>query len=145
MRLFENRSVLFPAVFNNIFTEGGTEMSNYENFSIPAVNIRENFANFVIELAVPGLKKQNFVIDVEKNILKISTNFTKDDEQTKHNAEPTNYSHLEFNYRSFKRQFILPSFVNSDLISATYEDGILLITIPMQEEQKRSKRMVEIS
>ncbi|MBZ0326008.1 MAG: Hsp20/alpha crystallin family protein [Altibacter sp.] len=145
MKLVKRNNVWFPTIFDDIFNENRLDVPNYENFSIPAVNIKENLANFALELAVPGLKKEDFTIEVDENVLKISAEVKNEKEDAKKVDEHTKVTRKEFNYSSFKRSFTLPETVEVDSINATYNNGLLLITIPKKEEQKEIKRMVEIS
>ena len=82
-------------------------------------------------MAVPGFKKSDFVIDVEDEILSISMEVKKEDEQ-----KEENYSRKEYEYSSFKRSFTLPETVEDEKIEAAYTDGILSISIPKKEEAK---------
>lgn len=102
-----------------------------ERSTAPAVNVKEEKNNFLIELAAPGLNKKDFSIDVNNNVLTISHN--KKEEDTK---EEENYVRREFYYSTFRRSFTLPESVMSDKIEATHKDGILEIKIPKKEEAK---------
>jgi HSP20 family protein len=109
--------------------------------SIPAVNIVEGNDEFVIELAVPGLDKKDFKIDLENNQLTISSE--KEDK-----SENTNERMVrkEFRYSSFSRSFTLPETVENDKIKAKHKDGILYVTIPKKEVAKvKPARNIEIS
>jgi HSP20 family protein len=142
MKVVKRNTGWFPSVFDEFFTDNRLDVPNYENFSIPAVNIQENLTNFVIELAAPGLKKENFAIEVEENVLKVSSKVA-----SKSESEDTEkkFTRKEFSFRNFSRTFTLPETVDVENIAASYEDGILLVTIPKKEEQKALKKMVEIS
>jgi len=133
-----------PTIFDHLFLENRLDVPNYENFSIPKVNISENFTNFVVNLVIPGLKKSDFSIEVEENTLKVSAKITTEKEQTetKHTIK---YTRREFNYNNFSRSFVLPETVDVEDIKATYENGILSISLPKLEEKKELKKMVEIS
>ncbi|WOD42408.1 Hsp20/alpha crystallin family protein [Hwangdonia lutea] len=121
-----------PSVFNSNFNTG---------ISLPKVNIKETADDFVVEMAVPGLKKSDFQIDLENQVLSISTE-TK--EENEHKEE--NYTRREFGYSSFKRTFTLPESVNEDKIDARYNDGILSILLPKKEEAKQKPpRTIKIS
>ncbi len=102
-----------------------------ERSTAPAVNVKEEKNNFLIELAAPGLNKKDFSIDVNNNVLTISHN--KKEEEKK---EEDNYVRREFYYSTFRRSFTLPESVMSDKIEATQKDGILEIKIPKKEETK---------
>jgi HSP20 family protein len=96
---------------------------------VPAVNILETENEFILEVAAPGLRKENFNLHVEQKRLSISAQA----EETKQEGK---YARREFGYHSFKRVFALPDFVNIDAIQASYEDGILRISIAKREEVK---------
>lgn len=121
-----------PSVFTSNFNTGIT---------LPKVNIKENGEAFMVEMAVPGLKKSDFHINLDNEILSISTE-TK--EESEHKEE--NYTRREFGYSSFKRTFNLPESVNDEKINANYENGILSILLPKKEEAKQKPaRSIKIS
>tara|TARA_R100001369_G_scaffold81213_1_gene112133 strand:+ start:7863 stop:8297 length:435 start_codon:yes stop_codon:yes gene_type:complete len=144
MNLVRRNNNWFPSLLDELFTENRLDTPNYENFSIPAVNIQEKNTNFVVQLAVPGLSKENFNIEVEDDILKISAEVTSENEENTTEDE-TKFTRKEFNFKSFKRSFTLPENINVENVNASYENGVLEITLPKKEEEKVLKRMVEIS
>jgi len=99
--------------------------------STPAVNIVEEKDDFRIEVAAPGLEKKDFVVNLENNVLTISS-----EKESKSEEKDGKVMLREFSYTSFKRSFTLPNTVDGDKISATHKDGILYITIPVREEAK---------
>jgi HSP20 family protein len=100
--------------------------------NLPAVNIRENSDALMIEVAVPGLKRKDFTVEVNDNVLTISAH--REDSQEKTHG---NYTRKEFSYHSFKRSFVLPEKgVSGEGISAKYVDGILRISIPKTDNAK---------
>ena len=101
--------------------------------SHPAVNIAEKENEFTVELAAPGYKKEDFKIDVDGNVLTISSE--KEEEKKE---EESNYTRREYNYSSFSRSFTLPEDVNKDAIDARYQEGVLNIALPRKEEAKRA-------
>ncbi|HLI93488.1 MAG TPA: Hsp20/alpha crystallin family protein, partial [Puia sp.] len=108
--------------------------------SVPAVNIAEQKDHYVVSLAAPGMKKDDFKIDIDGNTLTISA----ETEETKEEKEDK-YTRKEFNYSSFSRSFSLPDWVNKDKIDATYENGLLKLTLPKTEEaRKLSTRHVSV-
>lgn len=143
MKTVTRNNGFFPSIFDEFFPENKLDVSNYETFSIPSVNIKENFTTFDIDLAVPGLKKENFDIELLKNVLTVSSKAIESTNEVE--KEDVKFSLKEFNYGSFKRTFALPETVNIEDIKAAYKDGILNISIPKKEEAKNIKRMVEIS
>ncbi len=134
----------FSSWFDNFFDNNlGTEfLSNFNTgITLPAVNIKETNEAFVLELAIPGMKKSDFIIDVENKILSISSEVKNEVEE-----ENENYTRREFGYSSFKRTFTLPDSVESDKVKATYKDGILMVTLPKREEAKQKPpKRIEIS
>lgn len=142
MKVVKRNTGWFPSIFDEFFTENRLDVPNYENFSIPAVNIQENLTNFVIELAAPGLTKEKFAIEVEENVLKVSSEVTSNSETEDKDQK---FTRREFSFRNFTRSFTLPETVDVENITASYKDGILYITVPKKEEQKALKKMVEIS
>ena len=123
---------LVPSVFTSNFNTGIT---------LPKVNIKETANDFAVEMAVPGLKKSDFQIDIDNQVLSISTETKEDNE---HKEE--NYTRREFGYSSFKRTFTLPESVNADKINASYNEGILSILLPKKEEAKQKPaRSIKIS
>lgn len=137
---FPNWSNLFDDIFNrdlpSVFT------SNFNNgFTLPKVNIKETADDFIVEMAVPGLKKSDFNIDIDNQVLSISTETTEENEQ-----QEENYTRREFGYSSFKRTFTLPESVDDEKINATYNEGILNIRLPKKEEAKQKPaRSIKIS
>ena len=134
----------FSSWFDNFFENSlGTEfLSNFNTgITLPAVNIKETSDEFVLELAIPGMKKSDFTIDVENKILSIASEVKHEDEETK-----DHYTKREFGYSSFKRTFTLPDSVESDKVKASYKDGVLMITLPKREEAKQKPpKRIEIS
>jgi len=136
---------LFPSLFDNFFSRDLMDWNN-SNFSntnttLPAVNIRENDQEFIIEVAAPGMNKKDFNISLDNNQLNISSESTNETENNE-----GSYSRREFSYQSFSRSFRLPvSLIDGDKISAKYEEGILFIHLPKKEEAKpKPSRMISI-
>ena len=106
---------------------------NSRNFSdvgstLPSVNVEETDSEFKIELAAPGLKKEDFKVKLDHHVLTISSEKSAEKEEKRENG---NYARREFNYSSFLRSFTLPEeSVEDGQIDAKYHDGILKITIP---------------
>lgn len=132
-------SNLFPA-FNSLwdnFFQKGLELGT----SIPAMNTSETEKEYQVEIAVPGLKKDDFKINLEHNILSISSE-TKTETEEKDGEKVTK---REFNYSSFQRSFSLPENVDKDQISAEYINGILKLHIPKTSPtQVEKKKQIEI-
>lgn len=118
--------------------------SNFSNSgsSIPAVNIRESQDSFEVEMAVPGMSKKDFRIELDNNLLTISSERKSENEH----KEGERYTKREFSYQSFQRSFTLPKdVVDADKIKAKYEDGMLRLSIPKKEEAKpRPPKQIDI-
>ena len=135
--LKNNANPFFNEVFDSLLKDSyiGDKLVN----RIPAVNIAENENEFNIELAVPGLKKEDLKINLDKNILTVSA-----DKKTEANAETKKYSKREFSYNSFVRSFTLPDSVDHSKIEADYTDGILNLTVAKREEAKFQTREIAV-
>ncbi len=107
---------------------------------VPSANIKETENEYKVELAAPGLSKEDFHLNVENNMLSIHV----DKEQEKEEKEE-GYTRREYNYKSFVRTFNLPESVASDKIEAKYENGILNLTLPKKEEAKKGSQKREIA
>ncbi len=105
----------------------------------PAVNIAETENEFEVELAVPGLKKEDFKINLEKNVLTVSA-----EKKAEEVNETKKYSKREYSYNSFTRSFTLPQSADQNKIEADYTDGILKLTIAKKEEAKIVTREITI-
>jgi HSP20 family protein len=112
-----------------------------KRFSDPAANIIENSDSFHLEIAAPGMVKDDFKINLENNILTISV-----DVEDQKREEGRNYSRKEFYYGSFSRSFTLPKTIDLENIKADYESGILKIALPKKDEAKvEIKKEIKIS
>ncbi|WP_339756730.1 Hsp20/alpha crystallin family protein [Algoriphagus aquimarinus] len=115
-----------------------------ESSTLPSVNIAETGNDFRVEMAVPGMQKENFKVELDNNTLTIQAAVSENSEDT--TRENVNYARKEFSYRSFKRSFYLPNTVESDNIEAKYQDGILKLIIPKREEAKQKPvKTIQIS
>ena len=136
----DNGNALMPGVndiFESIFND--TFFNDRMVSRVPAVNVSETEAGYHIELAAPGLKKEDFKLDLERNVLNISVEQTPDRQDNQ-----KNYSKREYSYSSFVRSFTLPESADDSAIGAAYTDGILRIEIPKREEAKAVRRQIEI-
>ena len=133
------RTDLHPSFVTNFFNpwnewfDGGFERS----LSIPAVNIVENEKNFTIALAVPGMKKEDFKIDVDGDMITISA-------EKEEKMEDEKYNRREYNYTSFSRSFTMPDDVMKDKIEARYEDGVLRLMLPKKEGAKVAAKTIAV-
>ncbi|MFW5820399.1 MAG: Hsp20/alpha crystallin family protein [Bacteroidota bacterium] len=136
-RLSDSMFPSFPSFIDRFF-EGDLMDWNNRNFAgtnstLPAVNVKENDNEFQIEVAAPGMKKEDFKLNFDNGRLTISSERT-DEKQEKDGDKVTR---REFSYQSFQRSFNVPEeMVNADKISAKYKDGILHISLPKTEEVK---------
>lgn len=109
--------------------------------TMPAVNIKEGEKSFTLELAVPGMNKNDLKINVENDVLTVSS-----ESKNEVNEEKEGYKRKEFSYTSFCRSFYLPENVKIEDIKAVYKDGILNVEIPKEKEEKLTKnREIKIS
>ncbi len=136
----------FPSLIDGLFSRDLMDWSN-SNFSLtnttlPAVNIKETNDEFQIEMAAPGMSKKDFKINLEDNIMTISS-----EKKSKEESDEEGYKRKEFSYQSFQRSFTIDeTLVNGEAIAARYADGILYITLPKREEMKpRPPREIKIS
>jgi HSP20 family protein len=133
-----NNSSLLPGfndVFDSIFND--TFFNDRMVTRVPAANISETEDHFHVELAAPGLKKEDFKINLDRNVLNISVEQRNEEVQK-------NYSKREYSYSSFVRSFTLPESANAENIEAAYTDGVLKIDIAKREEAKTIRRQIEI-
>ena len=150
MSIVKRNSHLFPdmpTLFNDFFSRDlwnwGLGNNSTTNTTIPAVNVREDNDNFYVEVAAPGMKKEDFNVELDGTTLTIRSE-RKDEREEK---EGERYNRKEFSYQSFQRVFELPAHeVDAEHIEARYEHGMLHLTIPKKEEAKqRPPRMIQIS
>jgi len=125
----------FSDFFDKEFADWANSNYSLTNTTIPAVNIKETKDDFLVTMAVPGMSKKDFKIDLTDNVLTISSE-KKDEKEEKDEY----YTKQEYSYQSFSRAFTLPKdVVDDDKITAKYENGELLLTIPKKEEAKTKK------
>ena len=133
---------VIPSIFDDLFDDDffRVPVAFTRGNLFPAVNISENDVNFVVEMAVPGLKREDIKVNLEKGLLTIS--FEKKEEH----EEKQNYTRREFVYQSFKRSFSIPEDkIDVEKISGDYKDGVLKITLPKKNHEIVSTtRTIEI-
>ena len=143
----KNRNSLdaIPALFDDFL---GRELFNWANTNyssthttIPMVNIKESTENFEVEVAAPGMDKKDFKIQLDNNVLTIASQ-KENEEQTHQDG----YNRREFSYQSFQRSFMLPKdVVDQEGIRASYDNGLLHLSIPKKEEAKdKGPRLIEV-
>lgn len=141
----ERKSLGLQSIFDDLF--------NNESFNIPkasvgnttpAVNIRENENGFFLDFAMPGIDKDEVIIELENDLLTVSSE-KKSETESESKTETGNFTRREFHYNSFKRSFILPETIDSSKIKANHKNGVLNIEIPKKEEAKpKPARKIEI-
>jgi HSP20 family protein len=136
MTLARRTENFLPSLFDRFFRNDLTDW-NLSNFSsadtsLPAVNVKETDDDYIIEVAAPGMNKKDFKVNLQNNVLTISSEKKEEKDESE-----DNYTRREFCYQSFQRSFTVPgSDVDSDKINATYNNGILSIKLPKREEIK---------
>lgn len=140
------RDSWLPSVFDDMFNSDwfdNVPTLNRIGTSVPAVNIKEKEDSYVVEVAAPGMTRDDFKLELHNDVLTISSEKRSEDE-TK--DEKGAFTRREFSYSSFRRSFSLPKTVDTAKIAANYKDGVLAIDLPKHEEAKdQSRRMIEIS
>lgn len=133
-----------PSVFDDFFKPWNEWFDNgglYRKLmKIPSVNVTEGKDSYTVSLAAPGMKKNDFKIDINGDMLSISS----EKEESKEEKEKK-YTRKEYSYSSFSRSFTLPDNVTKDKIEATYEDGVLNLKLPKTEESKKATAIQHIS
>ena len=137
-----------PSLLNDFFTDDwfNSSLANWTTAgsSLPAVNVRETNDDFMIDVAAPGMKREDFKVELDNNILTISSELEDKQEEKDKNGT---YTRREFSYQSFQRSFSLPeNKVDGGKISAKYTDGILHVIVPKREEAKvKPARQIAVS
>ena len=126
----------YPSLFDRFFENDLFDWSNRNysntNTTLPSVNIKESNDDFEVEVAAPGFTKNDFKIELNHDLLTISSEKEIENET----KEGQQFSLREFSYQSFSRSFTLPNSADSEKIGAKYENGILRIIIPKKEEAR---------
>ena len=135
-----------PNLFDDFFTrdlfDWGSSNISSTGTTVPAVNIKETADFFEVEVAAPGMKKEDFKVELNNNMLTISS-----ERKEEYEDKNERYNRKEFSYQSFQRSFQLSKeAVDADNIQAKYEHGVLRLTIPKREEIKQKPaRLINIS
>ena len=129
-----------PEVFDDFFN---TNLMPRANATAPAINVIENDKQYVVELAAPGLKKEDFVVNVnEDGNLTIKMEQKSD---VKSEDEKAHYLRREFSYSKYEQTLLLPDDVNREAISAKVNDGVLTVDLPkVQKEEQKLVRAIEV-
>ena len=139
--LVKSNGTLFPAIpslfedfFNRDWLDSSLATWRDSGATLPAVNVMETNDDFRIEVAAPGMKRGDFKVELDNNVLTISSHR---EEKSEGKDPDGNYTRREFSYQSFQRSFSLPeNRVMGDKITARYVDGILYVTVPKSEDAK---------
>lgn len=146
-----NLTNTFPSLIDDFFTKDLFDWSN-SNFSntgttVPAVNVKETAESFEVEVAAPGMKKEDFKIELNNNVLTISAEHKQENELENTEKSNQRFTRKEFSYQSFQRSFQLSrEAVDADKIQAKYENGVLQLMIPKREEVKQKpSKLIDVS
>jgi HSP20 family protein len=148
LKIMEDKTMLptisrrtYSPFLSNLFDDDFFPVLTSRTSSMPAVNIKEDEKNYTLELAIPGMDKKDLKIDINEDVLTISSETKNESEE-----EKDGYKRKEFSYSSFCRSFYIPENVNRDKIGASYKDGILNIELPkMEEEKSKITKTIKIS
>ncbi|HBG40733.1 MAG TPA: heat-shock protein [Porphyromonadaceae bacterium] len=140
MALIRRTNSWLPSIFNDFF---GNEWMESRSLSSPAINIQESDKGFSVEVAVPGMTKQdcNVTIDEDNNLLISVEKKTENEEKDKDGV----YLRREFSYSQFQRRMLLPDNIEKDHIAAKVEDGVLKIEIPKSKEEEKASKVKQIA
>jgi HSP20 family protein len=142
VRFSNQYPTLFDRFFDNDLFDWSSHNFSSTNTTLPSVNIKESIDNFEVEMAAPGFTRNDFKIELKHDLLTISSekeieNEVKDGQQ---------FKKREFSYQSFSRSFTLPNTIDSEKISAKYDNGLLKVVIPKKEEAKpKPAKTIEIN
>lgn len=142
-----NSSNWLPSVFNELFNDNFM-MPRTVSSTSPAINVIENKNSYVVELAAPGMTREDFKVKLneDKNLeIEIEKKVAETNEDTK--TETGRYLRREFSYTKYRQTLILPEDVKHEEITAQVENGVLTITVPriLPEEIKREVKEITIA
>ena len=141
MNLIRKQNPFFPSLVDELLNQDRRVRTSSISSTTPAVNLIEQDTQFLIELAAPGNKKEDFEIEIEDGILSISS--SNEEENT---SEKETFTRHEFSYNSFRRSFTIPESVDVSSIEATYNEGVLLIKLlKLEEALPQPKKLITIS
>lgn len=147
MTLARRTNMFLPSFWDNFLSKDlmdwGSSNFSTTDTTLPAVNVKESDESFEIEVAAPGMNKEDFKVNLENNVLSISS----EKREERKDEEKGRYTRREFSYQSFQRSFTIPeNLVEGDKIAAKYCDGVLCIHLPKKEELKpKPAREIQIS
>ena len=129
-----------PTLLDELFDDRWFNFDTFDN-TFPAVNTIEKQNQYLLEIAVPGMDKKDFEIEIDNDLITVSST-SKHENDVK---DGFNYNRQEFNYNSFHRTFSLPKEVDQSKIKAIYTNGILTITLPkLKEVISKSRKLIEV-
>lgn len=132
------RNSWLPTVFNDLFD---ADYMPKANATAPAINVKETDKEYIVELAAPGMKKEDFDVNINHEgnlVIKMENKHESKEEDKK-----ARYLRREFSYTKFEQTLILPEDVNKDKIGAKVSDGVLTVTLPkMVKEEVRVARQI---
>ncbi|MDD2675097.1 Hsp20/alpha crystallin family protein [Flavobacterium petrolei] len=149
METLVKRNGLVPVMNTSLFPSVNTFFDDFisrdlfdwtdKNFTamgsnLPSVNLKETDDKLQVELAAPGMKKEDFKVEIDNNMLMISSEKKEEKEETR---KKDNYVRKEFSYQSFFRSFTLPDSIDENKIEASYKDGILHVDIAKKDNGKK--------
>ena len=132
-RFFDDDFFGFPTFF-------GRDLPGWNMRNMPPANITETNDSFIIDISAPGLQRSDFKVEVDENLLTISS-----EKKEESKDEKENYKRREFSYSSFSRSFQLPDNISDDKINAKFDNGVLHISIPKKEPgASRPKKTIDV-
>ncbi len=141
MTLVKSSNRLFPSFFDEFLSDDWWPSAISNKPTSPAVNIKEHDKGYTLEVAAPGMKRDDFKVTMDEDMLTIEAEQKKESEE----KEET-YTRKEFSYTHFKRSFQMPEGVVMDKIKANYKDGILAIDLPVDKKtQKQLTKQIQIN
>ncbi|WP_340063787.1 Hsp20/alpha crystallin family protein [Ascidiimonas aurantiaca] len=142
--LKKDNSFWIPSLFDEFFKpEINRNIQQWNRTNIPAVNIKESEEDFTIEVAAPGLQKEDFKIEIDQGVLTVSSEKEHTGEDV---SDEGRFTRKEFSFTSFQRSFTLPETIQEDAIKAVYTNGVLHVTLPKaQKELPEPKKYIEVS
>jgi HSP20 family protein len=143
MSLVKRNNERFPAfrsLLSDFFESENLSMNDlFQKDWMPAVNVSESEKEYEIEMAAPGMKKDDFNVKINDGVLSISSEMKEEKEDKK-----KNYTRREFSYRTFNRSFTLPENAKDDDVKARYEDGVLKLSIGKKKITVSSAKKISV-
>ena len=135
-----NRNLWMPEEFNDFFD---TDFMPRVNATAPAINVKESEKDYTVELAAPGLTKDDFTVNVDNDgnlHIKIENKSNKKDEDKK-----SHYLRREFSYSKYEQTLLLPDDVEKEKIAATVNNGVLTVDLPkIEKKEEKTARQIEV-